>query len=180
MRCVNKWFGRAKAKAHCKKEKILFLKIRPSLLCVRMENMSIRSPLPQNLRMHVTQNGPRQNGVLEGMSFADDFKTLYVNLEEPRFEDGPRADVEENDAWVRFYKFDVATKKNTAQYAYKLDPVAYPSSPVDAFKVNGIPDILSVGDGKFIVLERSFSTGRLPCTIKIFLADAQRRGRYKK
>jgi hypothetical protein len=130
-------------------------------------------PLPQNLRMHTTQNGPRQNGVLEGMSFADDFKTLYVNLEEPRFEDGPRADVEENGAWVRFYKFDVATKKNTAQYAYKLDPIAYPSTPADAFKVNGIPDILWVGDGQFIVLERSFSTGRLPCTIKIFLADAK-------
>jgi hypothetical protein len=130
-------------------------------------------PLPQNLRMHATQNGPRQNGVLEGMSFANDFKTLYVNLEEPRFEDGPRADVEENGAWVRFYKFDVAFKKNTAQYAYKLDPIAYPSTPAEAFKVNGIPDILWIGDDRFIVLERSFSTGRLPCTIKIFLADAK-------
>jgi hypothetical protein len=128
-------------------------------------------PLPQNLRMHATENGPRQNGVLEGLSFADNFKTLYVNLEEPRYEDGPRADVTENDAWIRLYKFDIATKKNTAQYAYKLDPVAYPANPANAFKINGIPDILWIGNNQFLVLERSFSTGRMACTIKIFTAD---------
>jgi len=128
-------------------------------------------PLPNNLRMHATEKGPRQNGVLEGLSFADGFKTLYVNLEEPLYEDGPRADVTKNDPWIRLYKFDMATKENTAQYAYKLDPIAYPATPADAFKINGIPDILFMGDNKMIVLERSFSTGRLPCTIKIFLAD---------
>lgn len=128
-------------------------------------------PLPKNLRMHATENGPRQNGVLEGMSFANNYKILYVNLEEPRYEDGPRAATIPNEAWIRIYQFDVAGKKNTAQYAYKLDPIAYPASPANAFKINGIPDILSVGNQKLIVLERSFSTGRIPCTIKIFLAD---------
>ncbi len=128
-------------------------------------------PLPKDLRMHATENGPRQNGVLEGMSFANNYQTLYVNIEEPRYEDGPRADTIPNEAWIRIYQFDMASKKNTAQYAYKLDPIAYPASPADAFKINGIPDILSVGDQKLLVLERSFSTGRIPCTIKIFLAD---------
>ena len=65
----------------------------------------------------------------------------------------------------------MASKKNTAQYAYKLDPVAYPATPENAFKINGIPDILSVDEDHLLVLERSFSTGRLPCTIKIFMAD---------
>lgn len=145
----------------------------PSINIVRKDGSYIDTfPLPKNLRMHSTPNGPRQNGVLEGMTFANHYKTLYVNLEEPRYEDGPRADVTPNEAWVRFYRFDVATKKNTAQFAYKLDPIAYPSTPADAFKVNGIPDILSIGNNRFIVLERSFSTGRLACTIKLFLADA--------
>lgn len=128
-------------------------------------------PLPANLLMHATEKGPRQNGVLEGMSFANAFKTLYVNVEEPLYEDGPRADIIANNAWIRIYRFDVSSKKNTAQYAYKLDPVAYPSQPLDAFKINGVPDILSIGNNQLIVLERSFSTGRLPCTIKIFQAD---------
>ena len=128
-------------------------------------------PLPDNLKMHTTENGPRRNGVLEGLSFADNFKTLFVSLEEPRYEDGPRADLTENFPYIRIYKFDIATKKNTAQFAYKLDPIAYPAIHVDSFKINGIPDILSVGNDELIVLERSFSTGRQACTIKLFLAD---------
>ena len=128
-------------------------------------------PLPPNLLMHATEKGPRQNGVLEGLSFADNFTKLYVNVEEPLYEDGPRADLSDNNPWVRFYRFDVKSRKNTAQYAYKLDPIAYPASPANGFKINGIPDILSIGNEKIIVLERSFSTGRMPCTIKIFLAD---------
>lgn len=144
----------------------------PAIIRITMDGKYIDTfPLPKNLLMHATENGPRQNGVLEGMSFANNFKTIYVNVEEPLFEDGPRADITENNPWIRIYRFDLATKKNTAQYAYKLDPVAYPAIPHDAFKINGIPDILSIGDEKLIVLERSFSTGRMPCTIKIFMAD---------
>ena len=144
----------------------------PAITIINPEGKFIDTfPLPKNLRMRATENGPRQNGVLEGMSFANNYKTLYVNLEEPRYEDGPRAEPAPNDPWIRIYRFDVASKKNTAQFAYKLEPVAYPASPVEAFKVNGVPDILSVGDGRLIVLERSFSSGRLPCTIKIFIAD---------
>ena len=127
--------------------------------------------LPTNLFMHANEKGPRQNGVLEGMSFSKDYKTLYVNVEEPLYEDGPRADILENKAVVRIFTFDVSTRKNIGQYAYTLDPVAYPSSPADAFKVNGIPDILAINKKQLLVLERSFSTGRLPCTIKIFIAN---------
>lgn len=127
--------------------------------------------LPPNIVMHATENGPRQNGVLEGMTFADNYNTLYVNVEEPIYEDGPRADVTDNHALIRILKFDVASKKNIAQYAYPLSPVAYPPVPADAFKINGVPDILNLGNNKLLVIERSFSTGRLPCTIKVFEAD---------
>jgi hypothetical protein len=127
--------------------------------------------LPQIFNMQATANGPRQNGVFEGMSFANNYKTLFVNIEEPLYEDGPRADTIDNNAYIRILKFDAIGKKNTAQYAYELEPVAHPANPVTAFKVNGVPDILSIGNNKLLVIERSFSTGRLPCTIKIFIAD---------
>ena len=68
-------------------------------------------PLPKNLVMTTGEKGPRQNGVLEGLSFADKFRTLYVILEEPLYEDGPRADTFGNKAFVRIYQFDVASKK---------------------------------------------------------------------
>ncbi|RYE21877.1 MAG: esterase-like activity of phytase family protein [Sphingobacteriaceae bacterium] len=127
--------------------------------------------LPEILKMHATENGPRQNGVLEGLTFADDYKTLYANLEEPRYEDGPRADLTDENALIRIFKFDWQTKQNTAQYAYKLEPVAYPAKPAAAFKVNGVPDILSVNKNQLLVTERSFSEGRDGCVIKVFLAD---------
>jgi hypothetical protein len=128
-------------------------------------------PLPPNLVMQATERGPRQNGVLEGLSFADNYKTLYVNVEEPLYEDGPRADVIDNHTYVRILKFDVASKRNILQYAYPLSPVAYPAVPADAFKINGVPDILNLGNNKLLVTERSFSTGRLACTIRVFIAD---------
>lgn len=127
--------------------------------------------MPVQLRMSGTESGPRQNGVLEGLTFADDFKTLYVNVEEPLYQDGPRATVSPTNSWIRIVKYEIAKKRQVAQYAYQLDPVAYPSSPANAFQVNGVPDILSVAPGKLLVIERSFSTGRLACTIKVFLAE---------
>jgi hypothetical protein len=144
----------------------------PSITIIARNGKFIDSiPLPRNLRMQCVGKGPRQNGVLEGSSFANDYKTFFVNVEEPLYEDGPRADIEPNDAWIRLFRFDVASKKNTAQYAYKLDPVAYPPITATAFKVNGVPDILWIGNEKMLVMERSFSTGRLACTIKLFLVD---------
>lgn len=144
----------------------------PSVIIIRPDGRYMDSfALPVKLKMNATEKGPRRNGVFEGMSFADNYKTLYVNVEEPLYEDGPRAEVVDNDAFIRIIKFDVNHKKSTAQYAYKLAPVAFAAKPENEFKINGVPDILSLGNNKLLVIERSFSTGRLPCTIRIFTAD---------
>jgi hypothetical protein len=74
---------------------------------------------------------------------------------------------------LRFFRFDVETKKNTEQYAYKPEVIDYPANPLNAFKVNGISEILNIGNFKFIVIERAFSTGRDKVTVKLFLADAR-------
>jgi len=144
----------------------------PSVISISPGGKYIDSfTLPANLKIQVVEKGPRRNGVLEGMSFADNYKTLFVNVEEPLYEDGPRAGLTESNSFIRIFKFDVASKKSVAEYAYKLDPVAYPANPENAFLLNGVPDILSLGNNKLLVIERSFSTGRLPCTIKVFIAD---------
>lgn len=144
----------------------------PSLNTIDPQGKWISSfSLPAQLTMSQLEKGPRQNGTLEGITFADDYKTLYAALEEPLYEDGPRADLIDNNPWVRFYKFDVKSGKNTAQYAYRLEKVAYAPTPSTAFMVNGIPDILSINNHELLVIERSFSTGRLPCTVKLFITD---------
>ena len=127
--------------------------------------------LPPQLIMHANEKGPRRNGVLEGLTFANNYKQLYVNIEEPLYEDGPRAMLYDTTAWIRILKYDVGTKQPINQYAYKLDPIAYAPMPTDAFKLNGVPDILSIDKNKLLVMERSFSTGKLACTIKIYETD---------
>lgn len=144
----------------------------PAIHFIATSGKHIRTlQLPDGLKMQGTESGPRRNGVLEGASFSADYKKLYASLEEPRYEDGPQAALTANDAWVRIYAFNTDDGKNTAQYAYKLDPVAYAPNPVGSFMVNGIPDILYAGKDQLLIMERSFSTGRLACTIKIFSVD---------
>jgi hypothetical protein len=127
--------------------------------------------LPPNMHMQASEKGPRQNGVFEGLTFTDDFKTLFVNVEEPVYEDGPRAGLPDTTGLIRIICYDAFSRKPVAQYGYRIEPVEFPADPESAFKINGVPDILWVGDNKLLVIERSFSTGRKGCTIRVFLAD---------
>lgn len=136
--------------------------------------------LPDNLMMQKKELGPRQNGTLEGITFEKSYTTLLAALEEPLYQDGVRADVDETNSWVRFFRFNVATGKNVAQYAYRLERIAVKPQPVDGFKVNGVSDILSIGDDRVLVVERSYSTGRRSCTIKVFLANLSGAKDYRK
>jgi len=127
--------------------------------------------LPAQLQMSSKEFGPRQNGVFEGLTFSENYQSLFVSIEEPLYQDGERAGILDSTGVTRIIKFDMATKKTVAQYAYSIDPVAFPPIIPSSFKVNGISDILSVSENQFLIIERSFSTGRLGCTIKVFLAD---------
>ena len=127
--------------------------------------------LPPQLRMHAKETGPRQNEVFEGLAFANNYKTLFASVEAPLYDDGPRAGPNDSTGIVRILKFDMASKKTIAQYAYMTDAIAHTPNPPGSFKINGVSDILSFGENKLLVIERSFSTGWLACTIKIFLAD---------
>jgi len=142
----------------------------PSLIIVDTSgNYKDSFELPANMRMRATENGPRQNSVFEGLAFSADHKYLFVSLEEPIYEDGPRAN--DSAAWIRILKFDTETRKQIAQYAYRMEPVAYPAIPANSFKINGVSSIVWAGENKLFVVERSFSTGRLACTVRVFLAD---------
>lgn len=127
--------------------------------------------LPPQLIMHATETGPRQNGVFEGLTFSQDYKSLFVSVEEPLYQDGLPAGTGDSAGTVRIIKFDMNTKKPVAQFAYIIDRVAHPAITPSSFKINGISDILSFDKNKLLVIERSYSTGRLSCTIKVFVAD---------
>ena len=129
--------------------------------------------LPANMRMQAVEKGPRHNGVFEGLAFDNDDNSLLVSVEDAIYEDGPGAATRDSTAWVRLLKFDRKTKKPVAQYAYQVDAVPYAPLPAGAFKINGVSDILYIGNDKLMVIERAYSTGRLPSDIRVYIADAK-------
>ncbi|MFV8342293.1 esterase-like activity of phytase family protein [Flavobacterium sp. XS2P39] len=136
-------------------------------------NFIDKAKLPENLQMQKQEKGPRNNGTLEGITFDTKYKNIYANIEEPLFEDGSAANTTKG-AFIRLYQFNAKTKKNTAQYGYQLDPIAFEPNPKDAFAINGVSAIQHYGKNKLLVVERSYSTGRQACTIKIFLCDLKK------
>lgn len=129
--------------------------------------------LPENLKMQQLENGPRNNGTLEGITFDKKYKNIYTNIEEPLFEDGDQANTR-NGGFIRIYQFDAKTKKNTAQYGYQLEPIALEPNPKGAFAVNGVSAIQYYGKNQLLVVERSYSTGTQACTVKVFLCDLKK------
>jgi hypothetical protein len=149
--------------------------INPAINIVSLKGKYLDTiPLPENLKMHSNESGPRRNGVLEGSTFADNFRNLYICTEEPLYQDGPRADLIRNKAFVRVYKFDMQQKLNTAQYAYELEPIPFPVAKKDGSMNNGVPDILYLGKNRLLITERAFSAGRKGANVKVFLADFNR------
>ena len=128
-------------------------------------------PLPANMYIEAEEKGPRHNSVFEGLTFGDNDNSVFVSLEDAIYEDGRSAATGDSTAWTRLLKFDGKTKKQIAQYAYQADAVRYAPVPAGAFKVNGVSDILYIGNDQFIVIERAYSTGRLPSDIRVYLAD---------
>jgi hypothetical protein len=127
--------------------------------------------LPANMHMQMIEKGPRRNGVFEGLAFSGDYRYLYVSVEEPLYEDGPRAGSGDSTAWVRFIKFNTRTRKAVAQYAYQVDALPYVSDPPGAFRINGISDIMYAGKDKLLVMERGYVSGKGSNIIHVYMAD---------
>lgn len=127
--------------------------------------------LPANMYIRAEEKGPRHNSVFEGLTFDNNDNSIFISLEDAIYDDGRSAATGDSTAWVRLLKFDRKTKKQIAQYAYQVDAVRFAPVPAGAFKINGVSDILYIGNDKFIVVERAYSTGRRHPDIRIYLAD---------
>lgn len=108
--------------------------------------------LPPMLRVSSEETGTRRNRGLEGLTLSPDGRYLWAAMEGPRYEDG-ELPTEADGALVRITKLDVETRSTTAQYAYRVDSVE--SGPRGD---NGLSDLVAVGDGEFLVVERGYGT----------------------
>ncbi|MDQ0641539.1 hypothetical protein QF042_005104 [Pedobacter sp. W3I1] len=147
--------------------------VQPNLTFISTDGKFLDTiPLPKGFYFTKTENGPRKNALLEGLTYADQYKTLYASLEEPLYQDGPQAAFEYDKALTRILKFDVATKKNIAQYAYNLG--AMPVKPIveNDWNVNGISEILAINNYTLLVMERAWAKGHDDHTfLKLYLVD---------
>ena len=109
-------------------------------------------------------SGRQDNRGFEGLTVTPDGKTAYAILQDPLVEEG-RANNGSADGRfsrnVRIVAFDVATGQSTGQFIYQLEDRADINARVtDTFGANnqgrsiGVSAIQSLGNGKFLVLER--------------------------
>lgn len=126
--------------------------------------------LPTGFNMQAASYGPRRNGTFEGLALSPQHSTLYAAMEEPLYQDGDRAGLHDSTAWIRIIQFNLITKQAVAQFGYKIDPVVKEPVPVSAYKVNGVSEILDIGDDRLLVVERSWSTGMKPSNVRIYVA----------
>jgi len=144
----------------------------PAIRIITKEGKQIDSfPLSAQTHMYLEEKGLRRNGAFEGLSFGDNYDNLYVSIEEPIYEDGPRAAIGDSAAWTRILKYNANKKTLTGEYAYKVDPVVRKPVPENGFKINGISDILATGKNQILFIERSYSVGRTDCNIRVYIGD---------
>ncbi|RPD95979.1 esterase-like activity of phytase family protein [Aureibaculum marinum] len=127
--------------------------------------------IPTSLKATSKQK-PRNNGTLEGLTISNDKKGYWIAMELPLEADGPEPKVVETKSPIRITNIDAATQKPTKQFAYLLDKID--KIPKENFAVNGLSDLLEYDKDKFIVIERSYSSGLglQGNTIKLFDVDA--------
>ena len=129
--------------------------------------------LPANFKADPTnRGGPRHNGALEGLALTPDGRGAWASMENPLFEDGPEAGVDDPGAPCRFTLFDLTSGRPVRQIAYQPEKIARVPIPGLAFADNGVSEILMIDQHRMLVLERGFSIGA-GVTLRLFMIDVR-------
>ncbi|MGW0834983.1 esterase-like activity of phytase family protein [Streptomyces prunicolor] len=126
-------------------------------------------PLPPQLHMNSQEFGPRQNQTLEGVTFTPDGRRIVTAMEDPLYQDGADP-TPEHGALTRITVHDADTGLPLAQYAYSLEPL-FATPPTGSTDTNGVSDIVSLGHGRFLVLERASIYSDNNWKARIYLVD---------
>ena len=119
--------------------------------------------------------GVRNDLAFESLTLTDGGTTIVTATENALKQDGPAAGVGVGSA-SRILTIDSATGNVGAQYVYNVGPVAQAPVPVGGFVTNGLVELLDLGGGLMLAVERSFSagastTGNTGNSIKIYVID---------
>ncbi|MCR5865423.1 esterase-like activity of phytase family protein [Aquincola sp. J276] len=112
--------------------------------------------------------GVRNNLAFESLTLSTDGTRAYVATEGALVQDGPAATLAAG-SYSRVAEFNLASGQAGAQYVYRTDAIVAAPAP-GGFSDNGLVEMLAVSEGRFIAMERSFSTG-VGFNIRLYLTD---------
>ena len=127
-----------------------------------------------------TPNAALTRGVRNNLGFesaATRGKTLFTATEAALVQDGPAATLT-NGSPARLLQYDLKKNVLRRQWTYLTDPIAEPPNPPTQFAVNGLVEVLPLGNHRLITMERSFSVGA-PGTgnkIKLYVTELGKDG----
>jgi len=107
------------------------------------------------------------------MSIDPDY--FWVGMELPLKQDGEEPKLVKTDSPVRISKINKETGVVEYQFAYYLNPIPKDSKPKGKFRVNGLPEILSIDDKTFLFIERAYASGYKDGgnTVKIYKVNVE-------
>ena len=111
--------------------------------------------------------GTRRNMTFESLTFGHDPRSLLTATENALRQDGPHASLSEGSP-VRVLVLDAGNGEPQAEYVYRTEAVATAPEPADGFATNGLVELLTFDNERFMALERSYSTG-VGNTVRLFL-----------
>ncbi|NOT75927.1 MAG: esterase-like activity of phytase family protein [Cyclobacteriaceae bacterium] len=133
-------------------------------------------PTPSQFRYVRPPNttGLITNATFESMCLIPNSDDLWVAIEAPLLQDGPRATFSQGGSPIRIARVNWKTNTQVAQYAYI--PEKNPKNPIPAngSSNNGVCEVLSIDENRLLVLERAFSAGYPTATgntIRIYEVD---------
>ncbi len=113
--------------------------------------------LPNNFLVSHEPN-PIHNKTLEGLSHSFNKDGFWTAFELPIIQDGEEPSYQKANSPIRITYFDKETRKATKEFAYQLDPITKPY--VGDYNLNGLTDILEFKPNHFIIIERTYQSGK--------------------
>lgn len=134
--------------------------IEPFVREFSLAGQPIRSfSIPRKYRPHARKpKGVRHNLVFESVTTDPAGKWVFSSIENALQQDGPPADVGSGSP-ARILRFAATSARTVAEYVYPVEPV--PEAPPDpeAFRTNGLVDLIALGPSRLLALERAYSAG---------------------
>jgi 3-phytase len=131
-----------------------------------------------------TPNATLTQGVRNNLGFesaATRGKRLFVGTEAALVQDGPAATLTAGSP-ARLLRYNLMRSTLERQWTYVTDPIAEPPVPATQFAVNGLVEVLPLGNRSLLAMERSFSVGAPDTgnTIKLFRVELRGNGSTQK